>query len=194
MILAGGEGRRMGGVDKGLLTLGGGTLLSHVIARIEGQAGALALNANGDADRFAGYGLPVHADAIPGEDGALLGPLAGVLTGMIWAEGLGAQRVLTVAADTPFLPDDLVARLTACEGEGPVLAQSASGRHPTCGLWPVRLRVALEEALGHGTRRLGQWAQAQGAVWVMFEGNSPDPFFNINTPEDLATAQTWADV
>ncbi|MDQ2093547.1 NTP transferase domain-containing protein [Rhodobacteraceae bacterium 10Alg 79] len=186
----------MGGVDKGLLPLGQGTVLSLLIARLGPQAGALALNANGAPDRFVGSGLPdvpVLPDAQRGEDGALLGPLAGVLTAMTWAEGQGADAVLTVAADTPFLPADLVAGLRASARPGaPCLAQSASGRHPTCGLWPVMLRPALETALQSGTRRLGHWAQEQNATWAQFEGMAPDPFFNINTPEDLRQAQVWA--
>ena len=107
VILAGGQATRMGGGDKGLLTLGGGTILSHVIARIEPQVDSLALNANGDATRFAELGLPVISDSISG----FAGPLSGVLAGLDWAAEKGASQIVTVAADTPFFPCDLVPQL-----------------------------------------------------------------------------------
>ena len=107
VILAGGQATRMGGGDKGLLPLGQGTLLSSVIDRLEPQVAGLALNANGDAARFADLGLPVLADSIEG----FAGPLAGVLAGLDWAAEQGADTIVTAAADTPFFPCDLVPRL-----------------------------------------------------------------------------------
>ncbi|WP_169306072.1 molybdenum cofactor guanylyltransferase [Sulfitobacter sp. 15WGC] len=107
VILAGGQATRMGGGDKGLLPLGQGTLLSSVIDRLEPQVAGLALNANGDAARFADLGLPVLADSIEG----FAGPLAGVLAGLDWAAEQGAESIVTAAADTPFFPCDLVPRL-----------------------------------------------------------------------------------
>lgn len=193
VILAGGQSRRMGGGDKGRLILGGQPILTRVIGRLAPQVGAMALNANGDPARFADLGLPVLEDSV----GGFAGPLAGILAGMDWAAGQGARSVVTVAADTPFLPRDLVARL-ARAGQGdpqvPVIAATpdpAQGmlRHPTFGLWPVALRDDLRAALAGGTRKVTQWADAQGARAALFPVAGLDPFFNINTPQDLARAE-----
>ena len=107
VILAGGQATRMGGGDKGLLPLGDGTILSHVIDRLAPQVAGLALNANGDPARFDGLNLPVLPDSIAD----FPGPLAGVLAGLDWAAAQGAETIVTVAADTPFFPCDLVERL-----------------------------------------------------------------------------------
>jgi molybdopterin-guanine dinucleotide biosynthesis protein A len=188
VILAGGRARRMGGGDKGLLPLGDGTILGHVIGRLAPQVAGLALNANGDPARFAAYGLPVLPD--PSEDRP--GPLAGVLAGLDWAAGMGARSVVTAAADTPFLPRDLVARLVAAaapSGLALAAAPEADGtaRHPTFGLWPVALRDDLADALARGVRKVVVWTDAHGAGTAVFD--DPRAFFNVNTPEDLGTAR-----
>jgi molybdopterin-guanine dinucleotide biosynthesis protein A len=184
----------MGGGDKGLRSLSNGTVLGHVIARLAPQCAALALNANGDPARFAAFGLPVLPDVMGGQPG----PLAGILAGMDWAAGLGAQAVVTVAADTPFLPSDLVARLVAGDGgSGLVLAASPAPdggvlRQPTFGLWPVALRDDLRAALAGGVRKVTAWADTHAPGTAVFASQQPDPFFNINTPEDLALAEQIA--
>lgn len=199
VVLAGGAGRRMGGRDKALVALAGRPMVGHVIDRLTPQLGALALNAGGDPARFARFGLPVLPDPVPGRPG----PLAGVLAAMLWAgeasaqeagageagaQATGAGRVLTVATDTPFLPGDLVARLAAVTA--PVVLAARGGRlHPTVGLWSVELAPALRAALAAGQRKLGAWALAQGAVTVAFDKGADDPFFNVNTPEDMETAE-----
>jgi molybdopterin-guanine dinucleotide biosynthesis protein A len=178
----------MGGGDKGLLPLGDMTLLDHVVHRLGCQVSQLALNANGDPARFARFGLPVLGDSVAG----LPGPLAGVLAGLDWAAEEGHVAIVTAAADTPFLPEDLVVRLcNAAETAGaPIaLAATSSGRHPTFGLWPVALREDLRRALGTGTRKVMDWADRHGAATAMFPDTPVDPFFNVNTPEDLAQAQ-----
>lgn len=180
----------MGGGDKGLLPLAGRPMLAHVIARLAPQAGPLAINANGDPARFAGFGLPVLPDTEPGRPG----PLAGVLAGMDWAAGLGAAQVLTAAADTPFLPQDLAVRL-AEHGFALAASPDADGvlrLHPAFGLWPVGLRGELRQALRAGTRRVAGWALEHGAVPVAFAAQPRDPFFNVNTPADLAQAERLA--
>jgi molybdenum cofactor guanylyltransferase len=187
VILAGGLASRMGGGDKALLDLGGRPLLAHVIARLAPQVDGLALSANGDPARFSGFGLPVIADPVPGYPG----PLAGILAGLDWAAREGAEHIVTAAADTPFLPADLVARLIAAAraGHEPIaLAATASGLHPTFGLWPVSLRDDLRLALEAGTRKVAAWAEGQGAARAAFSDLPSDPFFNINTPDDLARA------
>ena len=191
VILAGGQATRMGGDDKGLLPLGQGTLLSSVIDRLEPQVAGLALNANGDAARFADLGLPVLADSIEG----FAGPLAGVLAGLDWAAEQGAESIVTAAADTPFFPCDLVPRLLlAADGMAHPLALAATpdakrgtARHPTFGLWPVALRDDLRSALAGGLRKVVLWTERHDGREALFPDEAA--FFNVNTPEDLAKAE-----
>ncbi|MCK0140974.1 molybdenum cofactor guanylyltransferase MobA [Aliiroseovarius sp. F20344] len=194
IILAGGQATRMGGGDKGRLPLGDGTLLTHVIDRLAPQVGAMALNANGDPTRFMDTGLPVLSDSIEG----FAGPLAGVLTGLDWAAEIGATHVISAAADTPFFPRDLVDRLMiAAQRDGVDIAlaatldpQRGAMRQPTFGLWPVGLRDDLREALEGGLRKVVLWTDKHGAAVASFPPTPFDPFFNVNTPDDLAHAQT----
>ena len=180
----------MGGGDKGLLPLGGRTLLDHVIARLRPQVRQLVLNGNGDPARFARWGLPVVADTVPDRPG----PLAGLLAGMQWTRQHcpEAADIVTVPADTPFLPSDLVARLHAARRrDGAPIALAASGgrRHPVIGLWPVRLEAALAQALARGEQGVGAWALAQGAATADYQTTGFDPFMNVNRPEELAEAE-----
>lgn len=210
VILAGGEARRMGGGDKGLIEIGGKSLLAHALERltpqITGGAAAIALNANGDPARFADLGLPVLADPVPGR----LGPLAGVLAGLDWAAENGAAAIVTIAADTPFFPRDLVARLTAAAlttadlaGAAPLAMAETGGRaHPTFGYWPAALRGDLAAALTKdGVRKVVAWTDRHGCASAAFDdcvldpgdgGPAIDPFFNINRPEDVALAERAA--
>lgn len=183
LILAGGEGRRLGGADKALVVLGGQTLLSRAAARLAPQVERLALSANGDPARFPDFGGPILSDAGPGRDG----PMAGLLSGLDWCAAEGGDALAVVSVDAPFLPTDLVARLAAAGA--PAIAISSGRAHPACGLWPVSLRPALRSALTEGERRLGRWAATAGAAQVTFPPATPDPFFNINTPADLAEAE-----
>lgn len=179
IVLAGGQSRRMGGGDKGLLDLGGRPIIAHVIERL-GCAGAIS--ANGDPARFARFGLPVLPDSLPGWPG----PLAGVLAGMDWAAGQGIPRIVTAAADTPFFPTDLAARLVAVDAPV-VMATSGGDDHPAFAAWDVARRDDLRAALIAGTRRMRAWMDDRGAQRVEFPGD--DPFFNINTPAELETAR-----
>jgi molybdopterin-guanine dinucleotide biosynthesis protein A len=185
MILAGGLSRRMGGGDKCLLPLGGRPLLVHLIERIRPQVAALALNANGDATRFTGFGLDVVADDIAD----FAGPLAGVLAALTWARRAhpAASAVLTLPADTPFLPSDLVVRLAAAGR--PSVAASAGRIHPVAGLWPLELEAGLRKALREeGLRKVEDWTARLSPAVVDFVAEPVDPFFNINTLEDLDRA------
>jgi molybdopterin-guanine dinucleotide biosynthesis protein A len=193
VILAGGQSRRMGGGDKGLLELAGKPMLAHVIERLAPQVGGLVLNANGDPARLARFGLPVVADSIPD----FAGPLAGVLAGMRWARAHtpAARFIATAAGDAPLLPTDLVARCRAAlrdSSGGIALAQSDGELHPVIGLWPVALADDLEAALRDGVRKVLAWTDRHGTVPVPFAfvevGGSHaaiDPFFNANTPQEL---------
>ncbi len=191
VLLAGGLARRMGGGDKGLMELGGETILARVIARARPQVGALALNANGDPARFAAYDLPVVADVI----GGFAGPLAGVLTGMIWARehAPGCAWVASFATDAPFLPSDLVARLLqAVERQRADMACAASGGrpHPVFGLWPVRLAEDLRRAVAdEGVRKVDVWTARYRLAVADFAAAPVDPFFNANRPTDLVEAE-----
>ncbi|WBU58328.1 molybdenum cofactor guanylyltransferase MobA [Paracoccus sediminicola] len=194
VILAGGRARRMGGGDKLLLEMGGAPILDHILARLRPQAGPIAISANGDPARFARFGLPVLPDPLPD----FPGPLAGILAAMIWAEGLGADAVVSVAGDTPFLPEGLVAGLNDSAADSGIAlaadhdAGGALRLHPTFGLWPVALRGALKAALADGVRRIRQFAVPQGFGTALFEAAPEASFFNINTPEDLAAARARA--
>ena len=178
IVLAGGQSRRMGGGDKGLLDLGGRPVIAHVIERL---GCARAISANGDPARFARFGLPVLPDSVPDWPG----PLAGVLAGMDWAAGQGIARIRTAAADTPFFPRDLGTRLAAAKA--PVVMATGGGDHPAFAMWDVALRDDLRAALHSGTRRMRDWMDARGALRVEIPGE--DPFFNINTPADLDAAR-----
>ena len=199
VVLAGGRASRMGGGDKGLLPLAGRPILSHVLDAMRPQVAGLAINANGDPARFSEFGLPVLPDSIDG----FVGPLAGVLAGLDWAAYQGADAIVTAAADTPFLPADLVARLTdasegqahplvlaATKGDAQTKSKSKSGliRHPTFGLWPVALRDDLRAALEEGLKKVVLWTDKHNGREAVFPTEGGDPFFNINTPEDLERA------
>lgn len=196
VILAGGRATRMGGGDKGMLSLGGGSILGHVIERLAPQVSGLALNANGDPARFDGFGLPVLPDSVA----EFPGPLAGVLAGLDWAASEGASHIVTVAADTPFFPCDLVPQLVlAAEAQGKPIALAATpdpergvARHPTFGLWPVALKGDLRAALEGGTRKVVAWTDRHGTALARFSVERGDPFFNVNTPEDLDRAREMA--
>jgi molybdenum cofactor guanylyltransferase len=191
VILAGGRATRMGGGDKGLRKVGGQRLMDHVITRLGPQCLGLAINANGDPARFDDFGLPVLPDSLPDQPG----PLAGVLAGLDWAALQGAAAIVTAAADTPFFPVDLVARLQAAAGpSGLCIAGSPDEtgrvqRHPTFGLWPVALRDDLRAAVTGGMRKVVTWTDAHNAGLARFGSDPFDPFFNINTPEDILRAE-----
>lgn len=206
VILAGGLSRRMFAAgtpdaapgaphDKALLRLGAFTMLDRVIARFRPQVAALALNANGDPARFAQFGLPVIADTVSG----FVGPLAGVLAGMRWSQATlpAVSHIVTVSSDAPFLPSDLVARLTEAAFAHPraiALAESGGELHPVIGCWPVELADDLESALTQGVRKVLAWTDVHGTLPVPFAfatigGMRVDPFFNANTREELAEAR-----
>jgi molybdopterin-guanine dinucleotide biosynthesis protein A len=197
VVLAGGLSRRMGGGDKGLRELGGKALMAHTIERLSGQAAPVAINANGDLLRFAAFGLPVIPDLTPDRPG----PLAGVLAGMAWAEKAapGARFIVTVACDTPFFPEDMTARFLAAAGSTyPVIVLASSGGqvHPVFALWPVSLARDLQDTLASGARKVGHWIGRHRNFIVEFppldlSGTPGDPFFNVNTPEDLAQAAAF---
>jgi molybdopterin-guanine dinucleotide biosynthesis protein A len=191
VVLAGGLARRMGGGDKCLKPVAGRPILSHVLERLDGQVARILLNANGDPARFSVWGVPVAADVVAGFGG----PLVGVLTALEWAAKWAPEitDVVSVPADGPFLPRDLVHRLVeARAGSGAALAQAASnGRpNPVVGLWPITLMSELRHAVvGEGIAKVDAWTKRFRLATVEFEATPFDPFFNANTQEDLAEAE-----
>jgi molybdopterin-guanine dinucleotide biosynthesis protein A len=191
VLLAGGLARRMGGGDKGLSVLGGRPMMDRIIERVRRQVSVLILNANGDPERFAGYGLDVVPDVIEG----FAGPLAGVLTGLEWAAANApdAQWVATFTVDAPFVPVDLVERLdaaVAANGADLACAKSAGRAHPVFGLWPVRLGGDLRRAMiDEDMRKIDLWTARYHLIEVDFSTDPFDPFFNVNAPEHLAEAE-----
>lgn len=185
-ILAGGRSRRMGR-DKRLELLGGKALIAHAIGRLSGQVDRLMINAEDDMDSLAAYGLPVRSDPVSG----FAGPLAGILAGLLWAVELKADSLVTVPSDSPFFPHDLVARLAMVPDCQIACAASGGRLHPVFGLWhqPSHFIAKLEEALGHGEGKVESFVSRyrQGvAEWSIVQH---DPFFNVNTPADLAAAE-----
>jgi molybdopterin-guanine dinucleotide biosynthesis protein A len=191
VVLAGGLARRMGGGAKGLLPLGGKPILDHMIARLKPQCARIVLNVNGPTEEFERFGLPIIADTIPDH----AGPLAGILAALDWMAETHpmSTTLLSVATDTPFVPDDLVAKLETARSEaGTALACACSnGRiHPPFSLWPVRVRDALRTALLQDKARKMETVMTRLGYSVARWDTQPiDPFFNINTPEDLLTAE-----
>lgn len=194
VVLAGGLARRMGGGDKPMRSIAGKTILERVIARLAPQCSGLIINANGDPARFTGFGLPVVADDVADYPG----PLAGILAALDWAAANrpDARWVLSAAGDCPFLPRDLVARLDAARAaQDAELAVAASGQrtHPVVGLWSVRLRHELRQALVvEGVREVGRWTARYRIATVTWPTEPLDPFFNANTIDDLAEADRLA--
>jgi molybdopterin-guanine dinucleotide biosynthesis protein A len=184
----------MGGGDKPRTRIGGRTILSRVIERMQPQCTGLIINANGDPSRFADTGLTVVADDVPD----FAGPLAGVLAGLDWAaaNAPGVSYVASVPGDCPFLPRDLVARLhEARTGAGQPLACARSGdwRHPVVALWPVELRHDLRHAVtAEGLRKIEIWTARHGVALASWPAEPVDPFFNVNTPEDAVAAESLA--
>jgi molybdopterin-guanine dinucleotide biosynthesis protein A len=181
----------MGGGDKCLRPLGGRPLLARIVERAAPQVAHLVINANGDPQRFAEFGLPVAADTVE----RFAGPLAGVLAGMEWAAANTpvCGWIATFASDAPFFPVDFVARLEAAitdENGDMACAVSGGRRHPVFGLWPVALRAELRAALTErGIRKVDDWTGDYNLKEVEFDVDTIDPFFNVNRPEDLATAE-----
>jgi molybdopterin-guanine dinucleotide biosynthesis protein A len=194
VLLAGGLARRMGGGDKPMRRIGGRTILDRVIARLKPQCGELILNANGDPARFAEFGLPVIADTVKD----FPGPLAGILAALDWtaANRPNVPFILSAAADCPFLPRDLVARLDRARGEeNAQLAVASSGgqSHPVIGLWSVALRDELRHALVvEDIRRIDRWTARYKLATVSWPTVPLDPFFNANTMDDIAEADRLA--
>ena len=181
VVLAGGQGSRMGGVDKGLQPFRGRPMVAHVLERLAPQVGEILVNANRNVERYAAFGHRVISDEIEG----FAGPLAGFERGLAHARG---ELVATVPCDSPFLPADLVRRLeSALDAAGADLAVAKTGdqAHPVFCLMKRGVHASLRDFLASGQRKIDRWYASLGVVEVAFD-DEPDAFLNINTREELA--------
>ena len=184
----------MGGGDKARINIGNKSILERALARIVPQCRAVIINANGDPARFADTGLPVVADSVPD----FAGPLAGILAGLDWtaAHAPDVADIVSVPGDCPFLPRDLVARLheaRSTEGKPLACAHSGDWRHPVVGLWQVALREDLRHAITvEDLRKIEVWTARHGIALADWPVEPVDPFFNVNTPEDVEKATRLA--
>ncbi len=192
-VLAGGLSRRMDGVDKSLMRLGGSSLIERAVSRLVPQVSHIAINANGDTDRFDNFKLDIVHDIIDG----FAGPLAGIHTLMDYAVRNDTEftHVITVAADTPFYPVNFVKTLASANASSKiVIAKSGGFKHPVFGLWSIDLYEALTQFLLAGeTRKVMAFVTEQVYSFAEFDfykhpGGLLDPFFNVNCPDDLTMA------
>ena len=182
IILAGGQARRMGGTDKGLVSLDGSPLVRHVLDRLSPQVEDVAISANGDLSRFANFDCQVLPDFDP------LGPLSGVLSGLRWAVSVGADALVSTPVDAPFLPGDLVPQLLLAGAGQLAIANSDDCDHPVFALWPVALADDLARFLASGVKpKVTTFTDIHMANRAQFA--DPLAFLNINTAEDLAFAE-----
>lgn len=192
VILAGGQGRRMGGdTPKPLAPLGDAVLMDHVLGRALNQCSRIIINANGDIRGYERFGLTIVPDTIEGYPG----PLAGVLAAMDWAaqHAPHCTHIMSFAGDAPFLPHDLVQRLADAANDGADItrARSFGQRHPVFCLWPVSIRAELRDQLvNHDIRKIDLFTSAWQVTEVDFDG-IPDPFFNVNTQQDRQEAERY---
>ena len=190
VILAGGQSRRMNRKDKSFLEISKRTLLDMTIERLGSRSHKMAINTNSYSSKYKRYGLPILRDHLEG----YLGPLAGVLTSMKWAKDIGYEKVITVAVDTPLFPLNLVNELyqkMEVSNSDIVFAASLTDRkqrkilHPVFGLWKTYLCDDLRKQLEQGIRKVTLWSAKHKTSSVCFSNDLVDPFFNINTPDDI---------
>ena len=196
VILSGGESRRMGRNDKAFLSIEDKTLLEITVERLHRQTQQIAINTNSNDPKYFIYNLPVLNDAISG----FLGPLAGIFTAMKWANQMGYKCVATIAVDTPLFPENLLKKLH-CKMEMSnsdiVFAESNTDYkkkkllHPVFGLWKTSLYNDLRKELESGVRKVTHWSERHKASNVFFQDKHLDPFFNVNTPEDIVILREY---
>jgi molybdopterin-guanine dinucleotide biosynthesis protein A len=183
VILAGGLGRRMGGVDKGLQLIHGKPMVQHVLNRLQPQVGKVLINANRHLDDYKGFGVPVCSDSISG----YAGPLAGIHAALLQTD---TPYLVTVPCDSPLLPNDLVSRLSVAVSEhqaDAAVVVTSDGeqqqRHPVFLLLKSDVRSSLEHYLNNGGRKVDDWLASLSCIDVPFDDEAA--FTNVNTPEDI---------
>lgn len=185
LLLTGGRGQRMGGQDKGMLNLGGHPLVVHARERICPQVTEILLSANRNHDLYRSWGFSVIADE---KEYLGAGPLAGLYAGLAYAT---SSLVLTLPCDTPFFPDTLLHRLfqTLSTRDAEIVFPVSGGQsHQAFLLCRTHLKDSLKKYLDSGQRQVLEWVQSHRHVAVSFPDG--DDFFNVNTPEELARAET----
>ena len=192
VLLAGGQARRMGGMNKCLLPLLGKSLLSHVLERARPQVGPIILNANGNPKEYSDFDLPVVGDVISG----FAGPLAGILTALEWAaaNATNCKFVASFPCDSPFFPSNLIEKLYEKIDGGSTMAYASSHKrhHPVFGLWPVSRRFDLRDAMvSRNIRKVDLWTSTHKLGVVEYSFCTMDPFFNLNTPDDVIKAKSY---
>lgn len=183
LVLAGGQGRRMGSVDKGLVQLGDAPMVRRVIDRFAPQVDDVLINANQNLDRYRAFGYPVVEDAV----GGFAGPLAGLHAGLSVAT---APRIATVPCDSPFLPEDLVHRLTVALDAAQAdlaVARTFDQPHPVFCLVERNVHTHLDSFLRGGGRKIDAWYATLHVIEVPFD-DVADAFRNINTRDELEEA------
>lgn len=188
IIIAGGHGSRMGGVDKCLLEIGSKTILSHITEKLTQQTSVIYLNINGNSQRFSEYNLPLITDqTIPS-----IGPLGGLKSAMrfLSTQNTPPTKILTVASDCPFLPPNLLQKLLESSGQNNDVTYCHSNNrdHFITALWPTQLLPPLSEFIDSGGRSVGKFISTLQNRKVHFQYDDVDPFFNINTVEQLQKA------
>ena len=191
LVLAGGRSRRMGGRDKALVELDGETLVARCVRRLAPQVAAVGVSVREETS------VPgLAAELVPDGEAGGEGPLAGILAGLRWARARDCRRLASLPVDTPFAPADLVAQLAAVATADRIAVAASLGReHRTVALWPVAVETALTAYLRGGSdRSVRGFLAAAGfvAVDVAAGPDGTDPFFNVNTPDDLALARRLA--
>ena len=186
VILAGGQGRRLGGVEKALIEINGQRLIDLTISHLAPQCETLALSLRVDQPWAATLDLPVLLDRPTAE----VGPLGGVAASLHWAASLTPTPpwVITIPVDLPFLPATLVQRLTAANADIAV-ARSNGRAHYAVAAWRPHLSDSLADALKSGAMAIHEFQSRHKVMGVEWSAEPADPFFNVNTPEDVAEAE-----
>ncbi len=196
VILSGGQSRRMAGNDKAFLSIADKTLLEIVFERLRRQTPHIAINTNSKDHEYTYLGVPILNDEISG----YLGPLVGVFTAMKWANGMGFKKVATVAIDTPLFPENLLKKLyqkMEVSDSDIIFATSAADNkhkkvlHPVFGLWKTCLSDDLKREIDSGVRKVTLWSAKHKTSSVYFPHRHIDPFFNINTPNDISLLEEF---
>ena len=184
VILAGGEARRMGGRDKGLVEVAGRPMIEYVLESLRPQVSSVLINANRNDEFYARYGVPVIADALSGFNG----PLAGMASGMRVAD---TPMIITVPCDSPFVPGDLVTRLAGAKQDASAeiaVADNGERMQPVFALLDTSLLGSVEGFLARGERKIDRWFAEHRCTSVDFS-DRPETFINVNTPEEVTRVE-----
>ena len=186
--MLGGQSRRMGGGIKSLMTFNNKLIFERILERLEPQINKIFINCNSEEIKLKKYNFPIVKDKKKG----FLGPLAGIHAGMKWVKNneKNVNWLITIPGDTPFIPNDLVEKLTSKISKNfkIVLIKSKNNIHPSIGMWHIDLLNDLDKSLDNGARKILTWAEKHPLGYINYSFQSYDPFFNINSKNDLKNA------